>query len=294
MRFADIKTDKYRTQIRNNIDQIIERGKFTYETEHITKSGEVIEYEMKSRMIDYNGEKVIMSISRNISKRKALEKKILTAIIETEDKERKRFAADLHDGLGPILSTIRLYADLLKKADFQKTSRDELLLNIEELVEMAISTTKEISINITPAILEDFGLATAIQEFTNYLNITKSIDIEVDTTKYSNERRGLFETILYQTTKELINNTLKHAGANKINIQLKSSNNQVILYYKDNGFGFDIEKAQKETGGLGLNNIMNKVKTIKGTCDFYSEADNGMFVIIMVKLDNENSKIAEN
>lgn len=290
MRFSDIKSDKYRALVQENIKKIIAKRKFTYETEHVTKNGEVIAVEMKSRLINYNNEDVIMSISRNINKRKAIEKKILSTIIETESKERKRFAADLHDGLGPILSTIKLYTDLLKKADHKKTSKEELVENIDELVEMAISTSKEISNNITPAILDDFGLAVAIQEFTNYLKKTKSIDIVVNTDKYTCKRRGLFETILYQAIKELINNTLKHSGASKIIIQLKSYQNQIILYYKDNGHGFDVEKAQKETGGLGLNNIINKIRTIKGSCDFYSEKESGMFVLINLKLDENNSK----
>lgn len=70
---------------------------------------------MSSRVIDYMGKKAILSIGRDITERKDIERKIASAIIETEEKERRRFAADLHDDLAPLLSTIKLYIDLLKK-----------------------------------------------------------------------------------------------------------------------------------------------------------------------------------
>jgi signal transduction histidine kinase len=240
--------------------------------------------EMKSKIIDYEGKKAIMSMARNIGERKAVEKKIISTIIETEEKERKRFAAELHDGLGPILSTIKLYADLLKNKSNSNINNDELVQNIDELVGLAISTSKEISNNITPTILHDFGLASAIHEFCGYINKTMSINISVDTKNYTFDKRGLEETILYQATKELINNTLKHASAENVKIQLKNTETQIILYYRDDGKGFNVNEMIKNSTGLGLNNIVNKVKTIKGTCDFNSEEGKGMFVLIAVKV----------
>ncbi|MDF1551323.1 MAG: histidine kinase, partial [Bacteroidales bacterium] len=238
--------------------------------------------------IEYDGRNLILSIARNISDRKGLEKKIVQSIIETEMKERKRFSADLHDGLGPVLSTVKLYSDLIKKGNFNKLSLNEAVSNIDELVEMAIATTKEISNNITPNVLDDFGLAIAINEFCSYIKRTKSINIDLDTQNYTLNYSGIETTVLYQTAKELINNTLRHAEAKNIRVQLKNVNNQIILYYKDDGSGFDVEKKLSEGGGLGLNNIVNKIKTLKGTYDFNSEFGEGMFIIISVKVESSN------
>jgi len=286
MRFSDIKTEKYKYQVWDNLNIIKEKGKHTYETEHITKDGKIQLIEMKSRMIDYQGEKAIMTIARNINERKAMEKKIISTVIETEEKERKRFAADLHDGLGPILSTIKLYADLLKNKSNANTSKEELIQNIIELVDLAIASSKEISNNLTPTILHDFGLAVAINEFTNYINKTKSISIHVDTENYTLNKHNFEETILYQVTKELINNTLKHASAKSIKIELKNTDTQTLLYYRDDGEGFDFENMLQTGSGLGLTNIVNKIKTIKGTCDFNTQPGKGMFVLINVKNEN--------
>ncbi len=287
MKFFDIKTNKYKQFVKPNIKLIIEKGKHTYETEQVSKLGIVSQVEMKSRIIIYKGKDAIMSVSRNISERKKLEKEILSTIIKTEEKERKRFAADLHDDLGPILSTIKLYVDLVEKDDYKKTDKKEVLKDLIELVDLAITSTRDISNNITPGILHDFGLATAVNEFCGYINKTKSININFKTTDYKTIKKGIEETVLYQATKELINNTLKHASAQNITIELKSENNQIILYYRDDGIGFNVNPMLQSSPGLGLNNIMNKIKTIKGTCDFNSTPGKGMFLLIALKIEQD-------
>ncbi|MBN1252026.1 MAG: PAS domain S-box protein [Bacteroidales bacterium] len=285
MKFTDIKTPKYKQLVYHNIEKIKELGKFTYESEHVSKSGIIFPVEMKSRIINYEEKEAIISVARNISERKEMEKELLGTILKTEQKERKRFAADLHDSLSPILSTIKLYSDLLSKNDLKNTNKAEIIANIEELADLAISTAKEISNNIRPNILNDFGLAHAISEFCSYVNDTKSLNISVKTEEYKNTNRGIEETVLYQTTKELINNTLKHSEAKNVKIELKCINNQIILFYSDDGIGFDIENKLELSSGLGLNNIANKIKTIKGTCDFYSKKGKGMSILIAIKMN---------
>jgi PAS domain S-box-containing protein len=287
MRLTDIKTPKYRQAVAQNIKDLLQYRKLTYESEHLTRRGTLVPVEMKSRVITYNGQQAIMSVARNIAQRKAMEQQMLSTIIETEEKERKRFAADLHDELGPILSTIKLYTDLLNKDEFNQVSREEVLHNIDELSELAIKTTKAISARITPNVLHDFGLASAILEFCKYINETGVISIQAKTEDYSITTRSLIETVLYQTTKELINNTIKHASAEHITIELKSTESQVILYYRDDGIGFDVKKQLQLSLGLGLNNIVNKIRTIKGTCDFQSSTGEGLIVLITVKLEKK-------
>jgi PAS domain S-box-containing protein len=283
MNFRDIKTPKYRDMVGKNVEIISEKGSYTYETEHITKSGQIVPVELSSRIVLYDKQLYIVSVGRNISERIDSEKRLLSTIIATEEKERKRFSADLHDELGPILSTIKLYTDLLSKDEYSKTSREEVVRNIQELTDLAISTTKQISRNITPSILHDFGLAIAINDFCRYINDTKSIKVHVKTDEYRIDERNIIETVLYQTAKELINNTIKHSCAKNISIELKNTDNIIVLYYKDDGKGFDIEEKLKENTGLGLHNIINKIKTINGTFDFYSRKDVGPVLIITVQ-----------
>ncbi len=286
MKFRDIKTKKYKDITYKNLESVKNLGKYTYESEHVTKDGKVIPVEMKSRIIDYKNGKAILTIARDITERKEIEERILITGIETEQKERKRFAADLHDDLAPILSTIKLYSDLLKKgSSVDNPKSKDYIKNINELVDLSISSTKEISNNIRPNVLQDFGLAEAINDYCSYINETKSIKIKVNIENYNISKRGIEETILYQATKELINNTLKYANASNIKIELKNFEDHIIFYYKDDGIGFDTKKIMSGNKRLGLNNIFYKVKTLNGNCDLNSTNGNGMFLLISLKLD---------
>ncbi|MEI6121989.1 MAG: PAS domain S-box protein [Bacteroidota bacterium] len=278
--FMDIKTPKYVPLVRKNINIILKNGQHVYETEHMAKDGTIIFLEMSSRVIDYFGQKAILTIARDITERKEIERKISSAIIETEERERKRFAADLHDGLAPLLSTIKLYTDLLKKGNLNKISPEEAMQSVDELIDKAIISTREISNNIMPSILQDFGLPAAVKDFCTYINNTKSININVDTDQYKLVGPRIEETILFQSIKELVNNTLKHSQAKNIEIFLESHDNQVNLYYKDDGIGFNVEEKLQQPSGLGLTNIVNKVRTINGLSLIKSKEGEGMSVLV--------------
>lgn len=283
-KIQDLENIKFRDESEKCRKSLHTQKRAVYESELKTENGNFIPVEIKQRKAEIEGKEVIISAARDMTEQKNYEKKLLRTIIETEEKERKRFAADLHDGLSPLLSTIRLYADLLKEENISPEKRNNLLENIDQLADMAISTAKDIAVNITPGILEDFGLAVALEEFCKYVNDAGSLKIELKTQKYKCKKRGIAETILYQSTKELINNALKHSQAENIKLELKSNKQHIFLYYKDDGIGFDVEKMTKTGTGLGLKNIINKIKTIKGSCDFYSREGEGTILMINVNI----------
>lgn len=278
--FADIKTAKYIPLVKLNIEKILTSKTHVYESEHVAKDGTVIALEMSSRVIDYFGINAILTIARDITERREIERRILNVILETEERERKRFATELHDGLAPILSTIKLYADMIRKGNFKKISMDEAVQSLEELTDLAIKSSREISNNIMPSILHDFGLAAAIRDFCTYINNTQSLNIIVDTEQYQDIRPGIEETILFQTIKELVNNTLKHSGAANAEVFLESHDGQINLFYKDDGCGFNTEEKRQQNLGLGLNSIIGKVETIKGKCMLKSTYGDGMTALV--------------
>jgi PAS domain S-box-containing protein len=278
--FADLKTAKYLPLVKPNLEKILANRTHVYDSEHVARDGTVVALEMSSRVIDYFGKPAILTIARDITERREMERKIVSAILQTEERERRRFATDLHDGLAPILSTIKLYADLIKKGNFKKISMEEALQSLEELTDHAIKSSREISNNIMPSILQDFGLAVAIRDFCNYVNNTQSLQIATDTEHYPDVRPGIEETILFQAVKELVNNTIKHSGAQHAEVFLESHDGQINLFYKDDGIGFEPEKKLQDSSGLGLNSIVSKVETIKGKCLIKSAPGEGMTVLI--------------
>jgi len=224
----------------------------------------------------------LLFIFNDITNFKKREEELLSSIIASEEKERRRLANELHDNLSPILSTIKLYTNLIKKkvTNIQK----EYIQKLEEITDLAIKISKEISYNLTPSILEDFGLAVAIEKFVKLINTTQSLEIQINTNNYKLSKRIMTEYILYHTVKELINNTIKHSKANKVIIDLRSTDNLIILYYKDNGKGFNINQYKNDYKGLGIRNIINKITSFGGSCEILSSPGQGMKAIITLPI----------
>jgi signal transduction histidine kinase len=112
---------------------------------------------------------IFYSLKRAETDRLRSEKRVINAIINTEENERKRFAKDLHDGLGPILSTVKMSLSALNDR-IKDQSGSVILNNTNHLINEAISTIKDISNNLSPHVLSNFGLASALSAFTTKIN----------------------------------------------------------------------------------------------------------------------------
>jgi len=106
----------------------------------------------------------------------------------------------------------------------------------------------------------------------------------LDTSQYKLSGTRIEETVLFQSIKELVNNSLKHSRAKNIEIYLESHERQVNLFYKDDGIGFDVEDKLQQPTGMGLNNIVNKIKTINGLTLIKSKEGEGMSVLVTVNV----------
>lgn len=216
--------------------------------------------------------------------REESEKEILNAIIKTEEKERKRFAKDLHDGLGPILSTVKLSISTLSQLENKKRNK-EIISNTEVVINEALKSIKEISNNLSPHILNNFGLASAIKSFTNKIVKSKAINISFNSNMHDERLDENVEVVLYRVVCELMNNTVKHASANNIEINLTKNNNIVKLVYTDDGKGFDVEKILNEkTSGMGYSNMLTRIKSLKGKLNINSSKEKGTEVVIEVSI----------
>jgi len=227
-------------------------------------------------------DKMVYGVVHNITEKKLFQKNMLKAIIQTEEKERAHFSKELHDGLGPLLSTIKLYLQWSERPNIKK-SRTEIIGKAAEILEEALTTVKEISTKLSPHLLTNYGLSSAIKSFIEKLNATASYNIEFT----SNTNRRFDEAVevsLYRAIIECINNTFKYAHAKNISIKLNDTGSQIQLQYKDDGSGFDIARTIDERKGLGLFNIQNRLHTIGGKVDFKSEPGNGVDYLFTVEI----------
>jgi PAS domain S-box-containing protein len=228
------------------------------------------------------GENVIYGVAHDITEKKLIQKNIIKAIIQTEEKERAYFSKELHDGLGPLLSTIKLYLQWSQRTN-TNLSRDEIFHKAENTLEDALIAVKEISNKLSPHLLANHGLSSAIQSFVGKLEESSNIRISF----FSNVERRLgdeIEAAIYRAVIECLNNTIKHARASNISINLDDNQNQLLLSYKDDGRGFNIDETLSIKKGLGLFNLQNRIQTIGGKISMYSKPGEGVNYQILVTI----------
>ncbi len=215
------------------------------------------------------------------------EKKYLSVVITAEENERKRLANEIHDGLGPLLSSVKMSVSALKK-NHDNPESYEILKNIEKITNESIKSIKDISNNLSPHVIQNFGLIKALKNFINKINSAKTLNI------YFNERLNKFrpeqniEIVLYRVVCELINNTVKHAKASNIHIDILIEKQNIILNYKDDGIGFEVDNLFKpQEKGLGLHNIFSRIESLQGSIKTISSPGKGNIVNIKIPLDDE-------
>ncbi len=212
------------------------------------------------------------------------EKRVLSAIIQTEEKERRRLAKDLHDGLGPLLSTVKMAVSSLTQIE-NDIKNKEIIENSDIVITEAIRSLKEISNNLSPHVLDNFGLASAIKSFSGKISSTKAIKISFNTNMPDDRLEYNTEVVLYRVICELINNTIKHAKAKNIEIELTRHNKILTMIYADDGQGFDVKSVLfGHNEGMGYENILTRIKSIKGIINIESENENGVKVLIIINL----------
>lgn len=244
-----------------------------YEASLTTTTEVSVPVEIKSKTVVFNSSSAILTIIRDISNRKALEKQLLNTIVETEEKERQRLAIDLHDEIGPLLSSMKMYMQLLKNAT--DSSKMEYINNqLLDLVKEAITATREISNSLSPHVLSNYGLIPAMSNMMD--NIRPFIPVTFKTNCDSIRFEDNVETVYYRIFKELCNNTLKHSKAKNIDIALKFANGTLYLHYSDDGIGFELdEKLNSKKDGIGLFNILSRVQAINGEYQIATSKGNG-------------------
>ncbi len=271
-----------------NIDVFL-NGKELVREDKINLKNKFIYVEIKITPI-YQADKVVRAVIviRDITERKNFEKRIMNAIIETEERERKRFSEDLHDEMGSILSTIKIYINTLHQENIEVERRTAMVGFTNQLIDQAIQNSKEIANNLSPNIIKRFGLISALQSLCEKIISTTDINIAIDPGQYMHNLQEDEEISIYRIITELINNTIKHAKATCINITLRSSNDKLSIIYTDDGKGFDFNAAfQKSAKGLGLQNIASRISSLSGIYSVSGRSGNGFLMHIELMIPAE-------
>ncbi|MCF6280563.1 MAG: tetratricopeptide repeat protein [Flavobacteriaceae bacterium] len=201
----------------------------------------------------------------------------LNSIIKGEEKERLRIAKELHDGVNGDLSAIKHKLNTL--LDLNNKTIEEAMIMIDKSCEQV----RAISHNLVPPALENFDLQTAALDYCTSMNNIHSPKITFNYLGDSVSLPKIIEINIYRIIQELVTNSIKHAEAQMINVQLSVQENAIQLTVEDDGKGFDISKL--EAKGIGISNMKHRVSFLNGEIDFTSNNE-GTFVNILIDKTN--------
>ena len=225
------------------------------------------------RLVDY--------IDRLNHHRQMTNRRILTAVLRAEEKTRANFSQELHDGVGPLLSSAKMSLTALSRTEMDG-ERKEIFDNTLYVVEEALRSLREISNNLSPHVLTDFGLARAIQTFVDRSAALHDVKVSFATNLRGDRYNSDIEVIMYRVVCELITNSLKHSGCSNIHLSLSVSGDILELQYSDNGRGFN-PQAMMDCG-MGLSNINSRVNSLNGQFDIRSSKGKGMTASVKVNV----------
>ena len=235
----------------------------------------------------------VVLYQRKISRQQeAHQRNLFEAAIQTQEEERKRIATDLHDDLQQQFSTVRM---AVEKAAEELEGVSPLAKSLKAASAMAADTIialRRISYDLMPKGLSKEGLAYALNELCVRLSET-GIKAQFTRGGDCEHPDAKTELALYRVVQELVNNTLKHAEATRIEMVMNCSlasrqdgHGRCILMISDNGKGFDAEKEKDK--GLGMRNIESRLSMIGATYHFESEPGEGTMVTIVLETKSDN------
>lgn len=208
-----------------------------------------------------------------------LETKFLNAMLEGQESERRRLAKDLHDGLAVLLSAAKVNLEAIQTGNKipDKKSR-KLIDNSLSLLNTALAEIRTITFDLSPVVLQDFGLVSALKDFCSKLNKSSRMKVGFRSAGIKKQLSPYLETGLYRIAQELIHNAVKHSNADTISVQLFRQGDTITLIVEDNGKGFDAKRLF-DHDGRGLKNIRSRVKNLNGFFHVDSSAKGTLAVI---------------
>ena len=221
----------------------------------------------------------IISIIRNQRRHLKMQQESLMIEIATLENERKRIVSDLHDELGPLLSVVKFQISSL---DTEEESDLELIEKATNSLDDILQRIREICNHLMPQVLLRKGLVVAIGEFVSDLDSKTHLKMEFthDDSKIPLES----EVHLYRMIQEIVQNAIKHSGADRMSIDIRSKDHKLVVTASDNGKGFSADQVSKHSTGYGLKNLLSRVDILHG--DMYLATEPGKGTTYTIEIPN--------
>ena len=263
------------------INSALDSGHYEFDIEQLRIKHRYFEIIAKSVQ---NGMIIIMhNITQNIKTKNTN----LKNIFKGQEIEKKRLSKEIHDGIGPVLSSIKLGVDnVINKNPDEALSQS--LRNISNQISEVAQDIRQISHALMPASLTDFGLVTAIENLisriadSNSIHFTTKFEISDDDEVFTKEQ----ELNLYRIIQEAINNGIKHGKAKNFNIEISNKTAHIQLIISDDGTGIELTKNSKD--GIGLKNMRSRVASMNGRFSSKAIRPSGLQIKVKLPLNKQS------
>lgn len=204
----------------------------------------------------------------------------MQSMLEGQENERERISKDLHDSLGGLLSTIKLQFDSVKsKMGNVGTLREYKSAN--KMLDTAVEEVRSISQNLQPGSLMKLGLIPALKDLFNRFDEDIYPEIDFQCYNIPDDIPIMISLSIYRVIQELLHNTIKHAKANEILIQINTEDDELVIQFEDDGLGYDVDNLKRK--GMGLENIKSRINYLKGQISVHSKEGEGTSTLIHVR-----------
>jgi signal transduction histidine kinase len=209
------------------------------------------------------------------------EKELMEARLQAEEEQRDVIGRDLHDGVGQMLAYLSLYFNILKEKD---SIAEEDIDKAQVTIKKTIDEVRRLSRNLAPPAIKDLGFREAVIELINSYSIIPKPAFQLKIYKGKDPDRFLHEhkIMMFRVIQELSSNTFKYAHANKVEIKIDQSANGMMLFYHDDGIGFEMGTVKK---GIGLKSILSRVEFYGGEVKINTNPGTGFEVFIKLPFE---------
>ncbi len=261
----------------------------------VRKDGTEFPMEASLSQVEIERRRFLTFILRDVTERQRVERELRETaerlrqvsrrVIEIQESERRHLARELHDEIGQVLSAVSVNLKIVKTK--VHASVRPRLEESTQIVDKAIEQVRNLSLDLRPSVLDDFGLASALRWYVDRLSVRTGLRIHLTTEPHTSEIPFEVRNACFRVAQEALTNVVRHAAAREAWIELVQRQSEVLLTIRDDGQGFDVDAALRRAsqgGSLGLLGMRERIELLDGKAHLQSQPRKGTTIQIRLPL----------
>ena len=270
----DLADEEHRPEMVRMMKALLTQKRITFETVQVARDGRRIPVEISANVFTFAGRNVVLSLARDISERRVMEK----TIAEAGERDRRQLGRELHDVLCQDLTSVSMLASVLQKTLAEENNVKALAdaNMVHELSKRAVGFCKRLCSGLFPVELETEGLQTALEQLAHNQSHLFNIPCQFRFDPEVNLADKSVALHVYRIAHEAVTNAMKHGGAKHVSILLTRQQDRTVLTIEDDGRGFPADAGSPQ--GMGLHIMKYRARMIGGALNLSSRDGGGTTV----------------